>query len=1006
MPRPHPNSGAIEPERSTEAAGGRPVGIGAVTYATAAERLLDNGYAPLPIIPGQKRPPVDGWTTVTIDLLAVSTWARQYPRFGVGLRTGSLVGLDIDILDPDLAHLAERLAIERLGDTLVRVGLWPKRLLLYRTNAPFSKLVRGSEFAKVEVLGAGQQFVAFGCHPGTGANYYWPYDETPLDVRFDALPLVVEARVRAFLEEAATLLGLKEGKASGLPSTRASGGAITRDEHGLVVDGRETWLSVIAYHAVHDALDAGRGLDPETLADFVWTRFAASTNLFCPRNGSRHGYRPHDVAQKVADKLHLLHQGRLPPRASVEAAYRAPLDEAAAARARLDEAIGEACGKIEAWHREGIGDAPQIGLRATVGLGKSHLSRKHLLALQRRLRENERPHRILVLTPSLELADETAAAWRTEGARVAVLRGYLARDPLAGQLMCLDVEAVNAAIAAGSDIHSTACVRGEYRCDVFTRCPKQANRLEVEAADVVVAAYDVLFTGFAVGATGLGVILIDEGCWRRAEEETFCVWDDAIPDGLLRNARCRRRQDPAAAKTANLLQLRRKLAGALDQRGVLRSAAVLATGLTEADCREAASLELRSLRYPGLYPGMDRQARRAALAAAQANEATYACLAVWNALAEQLRTGCEGRVRVADPGLSPKLAVHDVKSVHMTLQGKPVLHLDATLRPELARTVLPRLSVQEIDTAAPHMSVTLVQGSFGKTSLCPDTATGPAERQRRANRLNECVDYVRWQAQQLAPGRLLVVTYQSIEDTFAAIPGGEAAHFNAVAGLDCYRDVAGLIVIGRPLPRDSALLPLAAAYFGVDATGGYRKHAAGARMCDGSSQQVWVRRHENPQAELLRAAICDDELIQAIGRGRGVNRTANNPLQVHVLADVALPLVHDRVLPWEMVRPDLLQKMLLAGTAVDSPSDATALHPEMFDSAKQAGKAFERAGIKRHSPIKNIHREMSLKSAAYRRHGRGRSWQRAWWLVGDSDVVAARLSEVLGPLGGWKPDDE
>ena len=867
---------------------------GRVTYATAAERLLDNGYEPLPIVPGQKRPPIDAWTTLTVDVAAVTAWTRQYPRYGVGLRTGRLVGLDIDILDPDLAHLAERLAVEHFGDTLVRVGLWPKRLLLYRTDVPFAKIVRGSKGAKIEVLGVGQQFVAFGRHPDTGADYYWPHGETPLDVPADALPLADKARCHAFLEEAATLLGLTEGKTGGGRSRPAGSGEITRDEHGLVVDGRDTWLSVIAFHALHDAVDAGRGLDSETLGHTVWERFARTTDLSRPRKDSRQGYGPDDAARKVADKLHLLRQGRLPPRATVEAEYQAPPLEADAARVALDEALSEACRTIEAWHSLPLDDAPQIGLRATVGLGKSQLARKHLSELQTRLAALRRPHRILVLTPSLELADETAAGWRAEGAHVAVLRGYLARDRVSREPMCLDVEAVKAAITARTTIHGTVCIHGDHRCSFFLRCRKQANRREVETADVVIAAYDVLFSGLAVDAASIGVILIDEGCWSRAEQETICICDDAVPDGLMRKAKGRRRQERAAAAIADLLHLRQKLGGALDQLGVLRSAAVLATGLTETDCRDAAALEKQTLRVTGLYPGMDREARQAALVAAQANEPIHARIAVWSALAEQLCTGQEGRVRVAAVGPAPKLEVHNVKPVHVSLQGKPVLHLDATLRPDLARSVLPRLTMQEIDAAAPHMSVTLVQGSFGKTTLCPDAATSPAEQQRRSNRLAECVDYVRWQARRLAPGRLLIVTYKSIEDAFPAIPGVETAHFNNVAGLDCYRDVAGLMVIGRPLPRDTALLPLAAAHFGVDVTGGYRRQVAGVRMRDGGSQRVRVRRHEDPQAELLRAAICDDELIQAIGRGRGVNRSAANPLEVHVLADVLLPLVHDR----------------------------------------------------------------------------------------------------------------
>ncbi len=145
-------------------------------------------------------------------------------------------------------------------------------------------------------------------------------------------------------------------------------------------------------------------------------------------------------------------------------------------------------------------------------------------------------------------------------------------------------------------------------------------------------------------------------------------------------------------------------------------------------------------------------------------------------------------------------------------------------------------------------------------------------------------------------------------------------------------------------------------------------------------------------------------LIQVIGRGRGVNRTAQNPLEVHVLADVALPLVCDQLTTWDVERPDVLQKMLLAGVAVDSPTDAAALHPGLFANAEQAKKAFGRAVFKGQNPISSSYREMSLKSAAYRRAGRGRSWQRARWVEGDGATVQRHLEAVLSDLAEWRPE--
>ena len=223
----------------------------------------------------------------------------------------------------------------------------------------------------------------------------------------------------------------------------------------------------------------------------------------------------------------------------------------------------------------------------------------------------------------------------------------------------------------------------------------------------------------------------------------------------------------------------------------------------------------------------------------------------------------------------------------------------------------------------------------------------------------------------------------------------EVAHFNAVAGLDCYKDVSLLISIGRPLPPSQDLEALTGAYFDHIPQGRYRRDLAGLRMQSGQPRGLAVLRHEDDRAETLRSAICDDELIQVVGRGRGVNRTAANPLEVHVLADVALPLTCDRLTTWDVERPDIFQQMLLNGLAVDSPADAAVLHPGLFGNANEAKLAFSRSVFKGQNPIDTSYREMTLKSAAYRRAGRGRGWQRAWWIAGTAEAAQAAWERLV-----------
>ena len=51
-------------------------------------------------------------------------------------------------------------------------------------------------------------------------------------------------------------------------------------------------------------------------------------------------------------------------------------------------------------------------------------------------------------------------------------------------------------------------------------------------------------------------------------------------------------------------------------------------------------------------------------------------------------------------------------------------------------------------------------------------------------------------------------------------------------------------------------------------------------------------------ADPIETAITEREIIQAVGRGRGVNRHATRPLNVFVLADAALPTPVTKVIRW------------------------------------------------------------------------------------------------------------
>ena len=102
-------------------------------YGNAAPRLLENGYEAIPIIPGTKRRAIEKWTeTNFLETSVVGNYASKFPKYGVGVKTGELVVVDLDIPDYELVDEFENLCLSTLGHAPIRFGNTPKRSLFYK----------------------------------------------------------------------------------------------------------------------------------------------------------------------------------------------------------------------------------------------------------------------------------------------------------------------------------------------------------------------------------------------------------------------------------------------------------------------------------------------------------------------------------------------------------------------------------------------------------------------------------------------------------------------------------------------------------------------------------------------------------------------------------------------------------------------------------------------------------------------------------------------------------
>ena len=290
----------------------------------------------------------------------------------------------------------------------------------------------------------------------------------------------------------------------------------------------------------------------------------------------------------------------------------------------------------------------------------------------------------------------------------------------------------------------------------------------------------------------------------------------------------------------------------------------------------------------------------------------------------------------------------------------PILHLDATLRPELVQTYLPRIDIgTPVAARQPHVRVRQVTGSpTSARALTPAADAPERDRKAAATRLRDLRAWIDLRARQChRPGQaidLLVVGQKAAIDALRSAglpPRVEAVHFNALSGLDRWGGIGGMVVLGRTLPAPRTVELIAMALTGrvpapnpEDAGWWYPMVERRVRLAGDRTAPLAMEEHADPIAEAVRWSICEGELIQAMGRGRGVNRTAATPLEIDLLTDVVLPVTVDALVPWSDLRPTRRDLMALTGIVLENAADMAACFPELWPTREAAKKDGQRKG--------------------------------------------------------------
>jgi putative DNA primase/helicase len=672
------------------------------------------------------------------------------------------------------------------------------------------------------------------------------------------------------------------------------------------------------------------------------------------------------------------------------------------ARQALQANVSKAVSQL--WNESGEEVPPAVGMKVQVGLGKTEA------AIEESVKWVNAGHgNVVFAVPTHRLGGEIIERVKSKAGaniQVAIWRGREADDPDTGEKMCRDIETVKSVQNVGGDPQSLVCIKGEKKCPYFDVCGYQKQRQQT--GQIWIVAHHALFTQKPEVIPKPSLCIIDEtfvsAGMRGISGSPIMVSErqlEKLPNSNFGTMK-------TADLVADLKPIRDKLLALVKDQDddQLSRQAVIDAGLTSEECKQAAKREWERKIDVDIYPGMSADERKKKLSAAKENSEIPRMARMWKLLEELIDI---------DHDRSGTLSIKEESNEGATYRGvrlkwresirdgwkAPTLHVDATMEPELIRSYLPNIKIlDEIKAATPHQKITqYVDRSFSKYALIRNDS--------------DFIDKV-WQwcehRARVSGGKWLVVIPKDAEEIIREkydIPEYiSLAHHKAISGRDEWKDVRGLIVVGRTLPPTHAVESITGVLTGkftevTKAGEFYAQRTVPISDARGRTETIEVDTAGHPIAEAVRRSICEAEITQIIGRARGVNRTEDNPVEIHVLNNLPLEEPIDELAEW---KPLTLDEKLFAqkGIWLSSVTDMAAIYGVKRNTLKMSR---DRQLFKGTDPYKNyLYGNVPLnRIASYQRNGRGRGKQVAVYNPEIVPDVKSWLEKHLGDLAWVEP---
>lgn len=623
---------------------------------------------------------------------------------------------------------------------------------------------------------------------------------------------------------------------------------------------------------------------------------------------------------------------------------------------------------VEALHVPGH---PTLAVQCIPGLGKSHEFRSAAAQTIRRFRASgDNNGTVVIFVPTHQLAAEQVEKFKVEHPDIRAKRflGISREDPhYPGRQMCHRAGVVADLCEDGVALRDLCANPGKgIYCPHHVEVSDAPCGYSVQAqqkADVWILPHQKLFAPAPDCVGEPRLVAIDESFWQASLQGFDVPYRLSLQTLAL------------ARDTQNSLGREQSL----QPKSELVYRAIVAQGDGFVDCgmvkealgeqaeQECADAYRLYLDHPGrleIRPDMGHEALQEVLGRLKSS-AVMRQARFWDSLRLGIERGgvtpfIEKRTEETKEGVTTWLYLYGRKEIHPDW-AEPTVILDAALPEQITRTFYPTAQIQRFECPMPHARVVQVRDkTLSKAMMLPTEQTGKRKRTERQNNVKRMLSLCRVLVSRYPrrievggkPIAVLLITYKALEQQLveAGLPEGVATlHYGATSGLDTYGQVPCIVTAGRlevPLREAEHIASVLKGHMlerVSDVEGAWYPKTLSAIETRDSLIEVPTTRHPESLVEEVRWSVNEGQLIQAIGRGRGVRRTPDNPLDLFVLTNVPLPLVVDEVLRWDEIVPTAVEEVLAEhGVAPLSYGEMVRTMPDVWSTKRVARYAVQK----------------------------------------------------------------